>query len=99
MTSNTMQGQEQGTQAGASPRGLGQAYAVLVFGVIAFAFAIPSELSSTVHAIGAIIGGVVCVAASFVQLSSESTRERWVIVPGWVCAGLGFGLNIYFAAT
>ena len=75
------------------------AYLCLVLGVVAFALAIPPDAASAVHWIGAAIGAVGFVLAAYTQLISVTTRERWILMPGWICAGLGVGLNIFFAVN
>jgi hypothetical protein len=75
------------------------AYLCLVLGVVSFALAIPTNAAAGVHWAGVAIGAVGFVLAAYTQLISVTTRERWILMPGWICAGLGFALNIFFAVS
>lgn len=75
------------------------AYLCLVLGVVSFALAIPANAAAAVHWVGVGVGAAGFVLSAYTQLMSQTTRERWILMPGWICAGLGVGLNIYFAAS
>jgi hypothetical protein len=75
------------------------AYLCLVLGVVSFALAIPTDAASAVHWVGVVIGSIGFVLSAYTQLISVTTRERWILMPGWICAGLGVGLNIFFAVS
>jgi hypothetical protein len=75
------------------------AYLCLVLGVVSFALAIPTNAAAGVHWIGVAIGAVGFILAAYTQMISVTTRERWILMPGWICAGLGVGLNIFFAVS
>jgi hypothetical protein len=75
------------------------AYLCLVLGVVSFALAIPTDVAAAVHWAGVVIGIIGFLLAAYTQLISVTTRERWILMPGWICAGLGVGLNAFFAVS
>jgi hypothetical protein len=82
------------------PRENALAISALVIGVVSFALAMPAGNSGdAIHIVGAILGAIGIVVSIWAQYVSVTTGERWTIIPGWVCAGLGFALNIFFAVN
>jgi hypothetical protein len=80
------------------PRENALALASLFLGIASFALALPAgNVASGVHWVGAGLGAVGILVSMYAQMVSVTTGERWTIVPGWICAGLGFALNIFFA--
>jgi hypothetical protein len=82
------------------PRENALAITALIVGVVSFAMAIPAGGSGdAIHIIGAVLGAVGIGVSIWAQYVSVTTGERWTIIPGWVCAGLGFALNVFFAVN
>jgi hypothetical protein len=74
------------------------AYLCLTLGVIALVLAIAEKwsIATAAHYVGAAVGLVGFALSVYAQMTSSSTRERWIIVPGWVLAGTFGALNFYF---
>ena len=67
------------------------AWSCLALGIASFVLA---ALGGSV--LGAVLGGIGFGAAIAAQMFSETTSERWVIVPGWAMSALGLILNLFW---
>lgn len=67
------------------------AWGALALGVLSFVLA---AIGGSIA--GAVIGGLGLAVAVVAQMFSATTSERWLIVPGWVMAGLGLTLNLFW---
>jgi hypothetical protein len=82
------------------PRENALAISALLLGVVSFALAIPAgDVVAGVHWLGVALGAAGVLVAIYAQYVSATTGERWTIIPGWVCAALGFALNIFYAVN
>lgn len=67
------------------------AWGCLVLGVASFVLA---AIGGSV--LGAVLGGLGFVGSVGAQMYSETTSERWIIVPAWGMSGLGLVLNLFW---
>jgi len=77
------------------------AYLCLVLGVVTLALALGEkwDIATAAHWIGVITGLAGFVLSMYAQMTSVTTRERWILMPGWVLAGTFGAVNFYFAVT
>jgi hypothetical protein len=83
------------------PRGDKLAYLCLVLGVVTLVLAIGEswDFSTALHWLGVVVGVIGFVISMYAQMTSVTTRERWILMPGWVLSGTFAAVNFYFAVT
>jgi hypothetical protein len=77
------------------------AWLSLVLGVVTVVLAVAEQwdIEPALHWIGVATGGVGFLVATYAQMVSATTRERWIIVPGWVLSGTFGAMNFFFAVS
>ncbi|HAM24900.1 MAG TPA: hypothetical protein DCM51_05010 [Actinobacteria bacterium] len=90
-----------GATSTTKPRGLALAGICLVLGVVTLVIALGKSwgFSTTVHWAGVVIGVVGFGISIYAQMTSSSTKERWVVMPGWILAGTFAAVNYWFAIS
>lgn len=73
------------------PREALLAWTVLILGCVSFLLA---AIGGSMY--GLVIGIAGAALGIPAQLVSATTAQRWVIMPGWVLAGLAIALNLFF---
>ena len=75
------------------------AYLCLVLGVITLGIALGESfnLAKSAHCIGVITGVIGFVISMYAQMTSTNTRERWILMPGWILSGTFAAVNFWFA--
>jgi hypothetical protein len=83
------------------PRGDSLAYICLALGVVTLVLAIAEvwDIATIGHVIGVLTGLVGFLISMYAQMTSATTRERWILMPGWILAGTFGAVNFYFAVT
>lgn len=82
-------------------RGDSLAYFCLILGVLTLVLAIAEvwDIATVGHAIGVVTGLIGFLMSMYAQMTSVTTRERWILMPGWILAGTFGAVNFYFAVT
>jgi hypothetical protein len=77
------------------------AWSALLLGVATVLLAVAEkwDLESSLHWVGVVTGAVGFLVATYAQMVSATTRERWIIVPGWVLSGTFGAMNFFFAVS
>jgi hypothetical protein len=83
----------------AHPRRDAIAFSCLILGVITLVLALGEQydIATVWHWVGVGLGAIGFGLSIYAQMVSATTRERWIIVPGWILAGTFGALNFWFA--
>jgi len=83
------------------PRGDSLAYLCLILGVVTVILAIAEvwNIGTVGHAIGVVTGLVGFLISMYAQMTSVTTRERWILMPGWIMSGTFGAVNFFFTVT
>ena len=80
-------------------RGNGIAFICLVLGVITVGLAVGEsfDIPATAHWAGVVLGALGFLVSMYAQMTSTNTRERWILMPGWILSGTFAAVNFWFA--
>jgi len=80
-------------------RSNGIAFICLVLGVITVMLAVGEsfDIATTAHWAGVVLGALGFLISMYAQMTSTNTRERWILMPGWILSGTFAAVNFWFA--
>ena len=80
-------------------RSNGIAFICLVLGVTTVALALGEsfDIPPSAHWAGVVLGALGFLVSMYAQMTSTNTRERWILMPGWIRSGTFAAVNFWFA--